>query len=90
MHGIVVLPFRRHKVIESRRLTTIVLYADAGLKPGDKVSVAHIVPGWQQAGAGLVSVSRQHVVGQEGAGVYSIVLGLTLRPSSYAVLLITH
>ena len=68
----------------------MLLRADAGLKPGDKVSVMHIVPGWQQAGAGLVSVGRQHVVGQEGAGVYSIVLGVTLKPSSYAVLLITH
>lgn len=53
------------------------------------MSVTHLVPGWQQAGAGLVSVSRQHVVGQD-TGLYSIVLDVTLKPSSYAVLLITH
>jgi len=52
--------------------------------------VTHIVPGWQQAGDGLVSVRQEHVVGEEGAGVYSIVLDVTLKPSSYAVLLITH
>jgi len=37
-----------------------------------------------------VSVGREHVVGQEGAGLYSVVLGVTLKPSSYAVLVITH
>jgi hypothetical protein len=52
--------------------------------------VTHIVPGWAQAAGGLVSVGREHVVGQEGAGVYSIVLDVVLKPSSYAVLVITH
>ena len=61
----------------------------AGLKPGDKVDVTHIVPGWPQAASGLVSVTGEHVVGQDGAGIYDIVLDVTLKASGYAVLLIT-
>ena len=61
----------------------------AGLSPGAKVSVAHIVPGWANAAGGLVSVNREHTVGAEGAGLYDIVLEIKLRPSSYAVLVIS-
>ena len=79
-----------HRIADTKSSDGVVAAADAGLKPGDKVSLAHIAPGWAQAAGGLVSVGREHVVGQEGAGLYSVVLGVTLKPSSYAVLVITH
>lgn len=36
-----------------------------------------------------MSVTGEHVVGQDGAGIYDIVLDVTLKVSSYAVVLIT-
>ena len=61
----------------------------AGFRPGDEVGVTALAPGWN-ASCGLTRpVKNRHVVGSEGRPLYDVIIDVELRPSSYAVLLIS-
>ena len=61
----------------------------AGLAPGHKVRLEVLNPGWKGAHGGLANVVKPtHTVG-EGSSLYDIAIPVSLKPSSYAIFLVS-